>query len=140
MFTHLLVAGDGSSPSLHAARTAGDLARATKAAHVCIAVFQHPVPSYLGAPQFDKVATSRVMEAEAVAKAMREEAGALPCDLDIEIVMAPPAEGIPTLCETHQADLVILGAGSFGPFTHLLLSEPVPRPGWPTPCPVLIVR
>lgn len=67
MFKNLLLVGDLSEHSLHAARTAGEMARAMNASSLCIATAFPPVHVFLGEPNFDKVSAARLIEAEAVA-------------------------------------------------------------------------
>lgn len=140
MYSRILLAADNATTSLHAAREAGNLARALNASRFCLAVFHPPVPHFLGEPQFDKVAAARTLESEAAAKALGEEVGALPCAVELEILEGPTAQAVSRLCETHEVDLIVMGASSMGAFGHLLQGEPSQKVVNHVDCPVLIVR
>ena len=54
MFETILLAVDGSEHGQHAAKTAGDLARAVKARDLRIVVAYEPIPAYLGEPNLSQ--------------------------------------------------------------------------------------
>ena len=124
MFDSILLVGDGNTHSLHAAREAGSLARAMHCSRFCISVTHSATPEFLGEPMFDQVTAVRTAKAEAMAKVMRQEVGDLTCEVDVEILESTPSQAIPVLCETHDADLVVMGATSVGLFKHLRHAEP----------------
>ena len=138
MFKSILLVTDNTAQSLHAAREAGNLARAMTVSHFCIAVFYPQIPRFLGEPMIDTVTSARVGESEATAQAMHQELGILPCAVDIEILEGP-GHGISQLCETHHSDLIAMGASSLGTFAHLFHGDLSEKIVHQAKCPVLIV-
>jgi nucleotide-binding universal stress UspA family protein len=140
MFTNLLLAGDLSEHSQHAARAAGEMARAMDASHLCIVVAFPPVHGFLGEPNFDKVAAARLIEAEAVVAAAKKEIGVIPGEFQVEIIEGQVADVILQVAETHASDLIVMGSRHLGTLGHLLARDSSQRVADEAPCPVLIVR
>jgi nucleotide-binding universal stress UspA family protein len=139
MFESILLVGDGKTQSLHAARKAGNLARAMHCSRFCISVTHPAPPEFLGELMFDQVTAARIAKAEAMAKVMCQEVGDLPCSVDVEILESTPRKALPLLCETHQADLVVMGANSVGLFQHLRHAEPEQLVSGRAGCTLLLV-
>lgn len=139
MFKNLLLAGDLSEHSLHAARTAGEMARAMDS-NVCIVVAFPPVHGFLGEPNFDKVAAARLIEAEAVVTAARNEMGTIPGEIQVEIIEGQAADVILQVAETHGSDLILMGSRHLGVLGHLLARDSGQKVANEARCPVMIIR
>ena len=78
MFDNILLAVDGSEHGLHAAKVAGDLARATKAQTLRMIVVYDPLPSNLGEPNLSQAIASRQQEAQDIVDQTTKEVGKFP--------------------------------------------------------------
>lgn len=140
MFKNILLGVDGSEHALHAARTAGDLARAVQAETLRIVVAYEPVPSYLGEPNLETAISARMMEAEQILKTAQQAVGTIPGKIHIEVLEGPPAEAILTVAATRHNDLIVMGSRGLGRLTGLLIGSQSQKVVQHAPCPVLIVR
>lgn len=140
MFKNILLAADISDNALHAARTAGELARAMGCTSLCLTVTFPPVHEFLGEPNFDKVAAARMIEAEGIVDAMKREIGEIPGELQIEIIEGHATDVILNVSETLHCDLIVMGARSLGTIGHLLTGASSQRVASRASCPVMIVR
>jgi nucleotide-binding universal stress UspA family protein len=140
MFNNILLAVDGSEHSLQTARVAGDLARSINSSTLRIVVVFDPVPAYLGEPNFDQIASRRVLEADAILNSAQETVGQIPAEIHTEVLEGSPAEAILDVAKTRQNDLIIMGSRGLGTLTGLLLGSQSYKVVNHAPCPVLIVR
>jgi len=139
MFKNILLVTDNAIHSLHAAREAGNMARAMNASQFCVAIIYPPIPRFLGETMVESVAIARITESEATAQAMCKELGHLPCKVDVEILEGSN-HAIPDLCETRHFDLIAMAAPSLGTFAHLFHSDLTEKVVHKAKCPVLVVR
>ena len=140
MYNHILLGVDGSDNSLHAAKTAGNLARNMKSEIVRIVVAFEPVPPYLGEPNLQTAISSRLKEAhEVLAKAL-EIVGEIPGEVHTEILEGSPAEAILDVANTRKNDLIVMGSRGLGRLAGALLGSQSQKVVQHAPCPVLIVR
>jgi nucleotide-binding universal stress UspA family protein len=132
MFNHILLAADGTEPSVHAAGLAGEIARSMKSATLCIMVPYTPVPAFLGDPQFDKVTAARLIEADGIVNTMKKAIGEIPGELSVEVLEGPAAQAILHVSEVHHSDLIVMGSRGLGTLGHLMVGKYL--------CPVMIVH
>jgi len=140
MFNNILLGVDGSEHALHAARTAGDLARAVQAGTLRIVVAYESVPTYLGEPNLEAAISARMMEADQILKTAQQAVGTIPGEIHIEVLEGPPAEAILAVAAARHNDLIVVGSRGLGRLTGLLLGSQSQKVVQHAPCPVLIVR
>lgn len=139
MFQHIVLAVDGSEPSLRAAEVAGRLAAFVRG-RLCVVVAFDPVPDVLGRPYWEEAVSKRLEEAQSVlemALARLPEPDGV--DLDTEVLQGSPAEVILTVAREHKADLIVMGARGRGGLAALLLGSQAQKVVAHAPCPVLLV-
>ena len=140
MFKHILLAVDGSEHALHAAKTAGDLARNMDSEILRVVVAFEPVPPYLGEPNMQAAISARMNEAEAILKKALDAVGKIPGKVHTEILEGPPAEAILDVAETRKSDLIVMGSRGLGRLAGALLGSQSQKVVRHAACPVLIVR
>lgn len=140
MFSHILLGVDGSEHALHAAKTAGDLARNMHSKILRIVVAFEPVPPYLGEPNLQTAISARVREADEIIKKAVEAVGEIPGEIHTEVLEGSPAEAILDVANTRKNDLIVMGSRGLGRLTGLLLGSQSQKVVQHAPCPVLIVR
>ncbi len=141
MYSRILVAVDGSTHSLKAARVAAELARQLNATELRVVVAFDPLPSYLGEPNLQAAISARLDEAQQVMEKTLQAIGPMPEGvLRTEILEGPAAEAILQVAETHQSELIVMGSRGLGRFTGLLLGSQSQKVVQHASCPVLIVR
>ena len=140
MFKHILLAVDGSEHALHAAKTAGDLARNMDSEILRVVVAFEPVPPYLGEPNLQTAISARMNEAEAILKKALDAVGKIPGKVHTEILEGPPAEAILDVAETRKSDLIVMGSRGLGRLAGALLGSQSQKVVRHAACPVLIVR
>jgi nucleotide-binding universal stress UspA family protein len=140
MFTKILLAVDGSDHGFHAARTAGDLARAMKAEKLRIVVAFDPVPPYLGEPNLQSAIDARMKDAQTILQAAEEAVGDVPAEVHTELIEGSPAEAIINVAKTRGSDLIVMGSRGHGTLAGLVMGSTSQKVVSHAPCPVLIVR
>ncbi len=140
MFKHILLGVDGSEHALHAAKTAGNLARSMKSKTLHIVVAFDPVPPYLGEPNLQDAISARMKEAETILQAALEAVGKLPGELHTDILEGTPAEAILDVANTRKIDLIVMGSRGLGRLKGVLLGSQSQKVVQHARCPVLIVR
>lgn len=141
MFKNILLAVDGSKPSLDAAKVAAKMTRCNPDKIILrIVVAYEPIPTYLGEPNLQHTIDARLKEAEAVLKQALEVIGEIPAEIHSEILEGPPAEAILRVAETRASDLIVMGSRGLGQITGLLLGSQSQKVVNNARCPVLIVR
>jgi len=140
MYSNILLGVDGSENALHAAQTAGDLARNMKSKILRIVVAYEPVPPYLGEPNLQTAISARLNEAERVLEKALEVVGKIPGEVHTEILEGPPAEAILDVANTRKSDLIVMGSRGLGRLAGALLGSQSQKVVRHASCPVLIVR
>ena len=140
MYNNILLGVDGSDNSLHAARTAGDLARNMKSEILRIVVAFEPVPPYLGDPNLQAAISARLKEAHEILQKAIEFVGEIPSEVHTEILEGSPAEAILDVANTRKSDLIVMGSRGLGRLAGALLGSQSQKVVQHAPCPVLIVR
>lgn len=142
MFTHILLASDGSEGAIKAAKAAAELAKKLGARLTIIHVF-HPAPivTPYGEP-LDAGLEARFM-AETQAEAI-SNAGRVADELDVPYgsrrEIGYPAEVIPRVAEEEGCDLIVLGSRGLNAVRSFLLGSVSDRVTHHAHCPVLIIR
>ena len=140
MFNHILLGVDGSEHALHAAKTAGNLARNMKSETLRIVVAFEPVPPYLGEPNLQIAISARIKEADEILKKAINAVGEIPGEIHTEVLEGSPAEAILDVANTRKSDLIVMGSRGLGRLTGLLVGSQSQKVVQHAPCPVLIVR
>ncbi len=140
MFERILLAVDGSEHALHAAKTAGDLARAVHAKELCIVFAYEPVPEYLGEPNMQKTINSRLNESQTTVEEAERAVGKVPAEIPTKMLEGPAADAIIGVAKTHHSDLIVMGSRGLRRLAGALLGSNSQRVVSEAPCPVLVVR
>ena len=140
MFANILLAVDGSDHAVHAAKTAGDLARNMKSESVWIVVAFSHIPAYLGEPNMQAAIDARLQESEKILQTALKTVGEIPGEIHTEMIEGSPAEAIINVAMTRSSDLIVIGSRGEGTLGSLLLGSTSQNVVSHAPCPVLIVR
>lgn len=140
MFDVILLAVDGSEHAQHAAKLAGDLARAVNARELLIVVAFEPIPGYLGEPWLSKAISDREAQAQRILQSAQETVGNSPAKINTEMIEGTIAEAILDIANTRKCDVVVMGSRGFGRIEGAVLGSNSQKVVSHAPCPVLIVR
>ncbi len=140
MFDVILLAVDGSEHGLHAAKLAGDLARAVKARELQVVVAFEPIPSYLGEPWRSQAISARTSEAEQILQTAERAVGTVPAQINKEVIEGSIAEAILAAANARKCDVIVMGSRGFGRLEGAVLGSNSQKVVSHAPCPVLIVR
>jgi len=140
MFENILLAVDGSTHALHAAKVAADLARTMPVGVLRVVVVYSNIPSYLGEPNMQAVIDARLQESNAILESALKKLGELPCKVHTELIEGSPAEAIIQVALARKSDLIVMGSRGLGTLAGLLLGSTTQKVVSHAPCPVLIVR
>ncbi len=156
--THLLLATDGSEPSLEAARLVRDLLNPAALAHVTILAVVAPLATtpfyggsglsgvsglYGGGALSQEAWDAMTTAAEAAAQdALRRTVAELNTTAPVETVVrhGSPADEIVRRAAESGAGLIVMGSRGWGEMHAVLLGSVSERVLHTAPCPVLIVR
>jgi len=138
-FQRILVAIDGSEGSLKALGVAAELANATGAGLVALAV-EGPLPAYAATVgEVEEVKREKDTFFRAVAARARDQTERLGIDLEVELRPGHAAEVIVRFARERDADLIVLGHQGHSLRDHLLGST-ADRVAHHARCPVMIVK
>ena len=140
MFETILLAVDGSEHGQHAAKTAGELARAVKAKDLRIVVAFEPIPSYLGEPILSQAIAHRKMEAQDILEKAQKVIGSVPAEVNTEVISGPIAEAIIDVASVRKSDLIVMGSRGLGRLAGAVIGSNSQKVVSHAPCPVLVVR
>ncbi len=140
MFQHILLAAEDLGHARNAAKMAGETARLMKSSSLCITVTYHPVPTFLGELSYEEETATRQSKAEAVVNSLLKEVGAIPGEIQTEVLEGPAEDAILKVAQVRGSDLILMGNGH-----REILAQEVP---WHhgqkvmnrAPCPVMVVR
>lgn len=139
MFDNILLAVDGSEHGLHAAKVAGELARATRAPTLRVIVVYDPVPPNLGEPNLSQAIATRQQEAQDIVDNSMKEVGEIPGEIHTELIEGQIAEKIVDVASIRNSDVIVMGSrGRTG--LSALLGSNSQKVISTAPCPVLVVR
>ncbi len=136
----ILVAVDGSAPSLHAAKMALELSTATGA--TLTAVYSVPPVALPGEVPFtiiNDVIKADTARGKHLLEEVLQELGASSAALSL-LLEGPPAERIAELAETQDFDLVVVGSRGRNAVARLFLGSVADRLVHISKKPVLVVR
>lgn len=140
MFDNILLAVDGSEHGLHAAKVAGDLARATKAQMLRVVVVYDPVPPNLGEPNLSQAIASRQQEAQDIIDSSIKEVGEIPGEVHTEIIEGQIAEKIVDVASIRSNDLIVMGSRGRTGLARAIMGSNSQKVISTAPCPVLVVK
>ncbi len=140
MFESILLAVDGSQHGLHAARVAGDLARAVQASELYVVVAYEPVPGYVKEPNLSEALATRKAEAQQVLQQAQDMIGSVSARIDPQMIEGSIAEAILDVADARKCDLIVMGSRGYGRLEGALLGSNSQKVASEAPCPVLIVR
>ena len=140
MFDIILLAVDGSQHGQHAARVAGELARAVQAKELHIVVAYEPVPGYVKEPSLSEAIATRKAEAQLVMQQALDIIGSPPAKIDPQMIEGSIAEAILHVARARNCDVIVMGSRGFGRLEDALLGSNSQKVASHAPCPVLIVR
>jgi nucleotide-binding universal stress UspA family protein len=140
MFDVILLAVDGSEHGQHAARVAGDLARAVKARELHIVVAYEPVPGYVKEPNLSEALATRKAEAQEILQETQDKIGNIPAQIHPEMIEGSIAEAILDVANSSKCDVVVMGSRGFGRLEGAVLGSNSQKVVNHAACPVLIVR
>lgn len=149
---HLLLATDGSKPSIEAARMVRDLVIPTALSRVTILAVVAPItamPFYAFAPYGgggflsqdawdDVAAAAEKAAADAVQRTIEELNTSTPVESVVR--RGSPADEIVRYAEEHGVGLIVMGSRGWGEMHAVLLGSVSERVLHTAPCPVLITR
>ena len=140
MFEKILLAVDGSENSLHAAKEAGDLARAMKSEILRIVVAFDGIPPYLGEPNLQQAIDARMKEANMILQKAQDTVGKIPGEIHTELIEGSPAEAIISVAKTRETTVIVMGSRGLSAIAGLVLGSTSHKVVSHATCPVLIVR
>jgi len=140
MFEKILLAVDGSEHSLHAAKEAGDLARAMKSEILRIVVAFDGIPPYLGEPNLQQAINARMKEANKILQKAEDAVGKIPGEIHTELIEGSPAEAIINVAKTRDSTIIVMGSRGLSSIAGLVLGSTSHKVVSHASCPVLIVR
>ena len=140
MFEKILLAVDGSEHSMHAAKEAGDLARAMKSEVLRIVVAFDGIPPYLGEPNLQQAIDARMKEANMILQKAQVAVGKIPGEIHTELIEGSPAEAIINVAKTRNSTVIVMGSRGLSAIAELVLGSTSHKVVSHASCPVLVVR
>ncbi len=146
---HVLLATDGSEPSLEAARLVRDLLNPAAVARVTIVAvlptlttnyYFGPYSMVLSQEEWDATAATMMRTAEDALRRTKDELHTTTTPVDTLLRRGVPAEEIVRCAEERSAALLVMGSRGWGEMHAVLLGSVSERVLHTAPCPVLIVR
>jgi nucleotide-binding universal stress UspA family protein len=139
MFDNILLAVDGSEHGSHAAKVAGDLARATRAPTLRVIVVYDPVPPNLGEPNLSQAIAERQQGSQDIIDQALKDVGEIPGEIHTELIEGQIADRIVDVASIRNSDVIVMGSrGRTG--LSALLGSNSQKVISTAPCPVLVVR
>ncbi len=136
----VIVAGiDGSAHSRKVIAYVADLARRYNA-RVYLVYGHHPIPSWLGDKELERVAGSEVARGMRLLAPYVDTLRRVGIDVEPEVLEGPGPKAILNVAETRDADLIVVGSRGLGAVRGLLLGSVSERVIRLAKCPVLVVR
>ena len=140
MFTHILLAFDGSDHGRKAAQVAGNLAREQQPkAMVRVVVAVDPIQADVGEPNFSRTVSERSLHGQKLIEEARQLLGA-GLEIHNDLLFGPASEEIVNAAEIRKCDLIIMGTRGIGGLRGLLLGSHAQKVIAQASCPVLVVR
>lgn len=145
MFTHILVASDGSEHALKAAQTAAALAQKFEAKVTLLSVFDPPSDTtLLAAGQAALSSDALTRFAEEVQESVERRTGEVLDKMGVRYVFrrekGHPVDMIVSVAAREHVDLIVMGSRGLGGLQSFLLGSVSDRVLHHAHCPVLIVK
>ena len=137
----IVLATDGSATAAAAENTAFELAEATGAQLIAVAVWDLPYtgPGHAPVPFVVDVNGSSEKWAEDAVAAVAQRAGDRDVDVEPVVCRGFPADEICGLARARDAQLIVMGSHGWGRFKRMLFGSVSAAVLRHAPCPVLIV-
>ncbi len=139
MFSHILIAVDGSPHSDKALTCARGMAEAFGARLMLVHVYPQ-TSDLLGYKDFERLVSRRQAAGQEVIDAARGQLGETGLQIHENLLEGPEAEAILTAATTHGADLIVMGTRGLGSFEGLLFGSVSRKVTHLAACPVLLIR
>ena len=139
MFSHILIAVDGSAHSDKALIYARGMAEGFGARLMLVHVYPQ-TSDLLGYRDFERLVSRRQAAGQEVIDTAREQLGDTGLHLHESLLEGPEAEAILTAAETHGVDLIVMGTRGRGSIEGLLFGSVSRKVTHLAPCPVLLIR
>ncbi len=139
MFSHILIAVDGSTHSDKAIAYARGMADAFSARLMVVHVYPQ-TSDLLGYKDFERLVSRRQAAGQAVIDAARGQLGTTDLQIHEDLLEGPEAEAILTAAKTHGVDLIVMGTRGRGSLEGLLFGSVSRKVTHLAPCPVLLIR
>ncbi len=138
MFSHILVAVDGSPSSMRAAQLAAEMASKNEGT-LRIVVAYEPVPEYLGEPHLQAAISIRMKTVENILQTVQENIRQFSGNIHTEALEGTAADVILHVAQVHQVDVIVMGTRGLGSLSGLFLGSQSQKVLQHASCPVLIV-
>ena len=139
MFSHILIAVDGSTHSDEALAYARGMAENFGARLMLVHAYPQ-TSDLLGYEDFERLVSRRQAAGQEVIDAARRQLGDSGADIHENLLEGPEAEAILAAAETHGVDLIVMGTRGRGSIEGLLFGSVSRKVTHLAPCPVLLIR
>ncbi len=139
MFSHILIAVDGSRHSDKALTYARGMAASFSARLMLVHAYPH-TSDLLGYGDFERLVSRRQAAGQDVIDAARNLLGDTGLDVHENLLEGPEAEAILAAAETHDVDLIIMGTRGRGSIEGLVFGSVSRKVTHLATCPVLLIR
>ncbi len=139
MFSHILIAVDGSGHSDKALAYARGMAASFGARLMLVHAYPH-TSDLLGYGDFERLVSRRQAAGQDVIDAARNLLDDTGLDVHENLLEGPEAEAILAAAETHGADLIVMGTRGRGSIEGLVFGSVSRKVTHLAPCPVLLIR
>ena len=139
MFSHILIAVDGSRHSDKALAYARGMAASFGARLMLVHAYPH-TSDLLGYGDFERLVSRRQAAGQDVIDAARNLLGDTGLDIHENLLEGPEAEAILAAAETNGVDLIVMGTRGRGSIEGLVFGSVRRKVTHLAPCPVLLIR
>lgn len=139
MYSHILLAADGSDNAVRAAREAGKLASAVPGAAVEVLFVIDPAKikeEVLHSQNHDEIEFRRKQKMVPI----QEELAAHHADYRITVINGDPGPTIVEYAKAHSADLIVIGSRGLNSLQEFVLGSVSHKVAKRAHCPVMIVK
>ena len=139
MYTHILVAVDGSDNSLRAVDQASAIARRFDATLILVHAYPH-TSDLRGYADFAKLVARRKKAGQTVIDQVRERLGDVPFSVRESLLEGPESDAILRVAESQAADLIVVGTRGLGALKGALMGSISRKVLHYAACSVLVVK
>ncbi len=140
MFERMLLAVDGSTTSMDAARAAGELARQMKSEVLRVVVVLDGVPGHAGNLHSQQERNERLKEAQAMLRRACQVVGDIPGLVHCELTEGPAAQAINSIAHMRESTVILMASQDPEEVAELILEGNAQRARGHGSCPILLVR